>query len=231
MKTFVCTLFIFVTNFIAASEPNSIVVMLGDSTTDQGLPWVVLKELNQKLKIPLSRKRMINAGKGGDNATSALRRLELDVLAHKPNIVTVSFGLNDTGGRKPKEYGQSVRKIVRALKAANINVILMTSTPFNNQRHFWAKQKEFQKMGGLDEYMDREFCEQVRTISKEENVLLCDLHKIFKAKFKQDSEAINRLISRDGVHLTGEGLNLMAQQIAPLLEQLINQKKGNTVAE
>ena len=86
-------------------------------------------------------------------------------------------------------------------------------------------------MGGLDEYMDREFCEQVRTISKEENVLLCDLHKIFKAKFKQDSEAINRLISRDGVHLTGEGLNLMAQQIAPLLEQLINQKKGNTVAE
>ena len=231
MKTFVCTLFIFVTNFIAASEQNSIVVMLGDSTTDQGLPWVVMKELNQKLKIPLSRKGMINAGKGGDNATSALRRLELDVLAHKPNIVTVSFGLNDTGGRKPKEYGQSVRKIVRALKAANINVILMTSTPFNNQRHFWAKQKEFQKMGGLDEYMDREFCEQVRTISKEENVLLCDLHKIFKAKFKQDSEAINRLISRDGVHLTGEGLNLMAQQIAPLLEQLINQKKGNTVAE
>ena len=143
MKTFVFTLFIFVTNFISASEPNSIVVMLGDSTTDQGLPWVVMKELNQKLKIPLSRKGMINAGKGGDNATSALRRLELDVLAHKPNIVTVSFGLNDTGGRKPKEYGQSIRKIVRTLKTADINVILMTSTPFNNERHFGQSEKYF----------------------------------------------------------------------------------------
>ena len=225
MKTFVFTLFIFVTNFIGASEPNSIVVMLGDSTTDQGLPWVVMKELNQKIKIPLSRKGMINAGKGGDNATSALKRLELDVLAHKPDIVTVSFGLNDTGNRKPKKYGQSIRKIVRTLKAADINVILMTSTPFNNERHFWAKRKEFQKLGGLDEYMDREFCEQVRTISKEEKVLLCDLHKIFKKKFKRDPEAIKRLISKDGVHLTGEGLSLMAQNIAPLLEQLINPKQ------
>ncbi|MDB4626024.1 hypothetical protein OAE01_02330, partial [Akkermansiaceae bacterium] len=108
--------------------------------------------------------------------------------------------------------------------AADINVILMTSTPFNNKRHFWAKRKEFQKIGGLDEYMDREFCEQVRTISKEEKVLLCDLHKIFKTKFQQDPEAIKRLISKDGVHLTGEGLNLMAQHIAPLLAQMINQK-------
>jgi len=46
-----------------------------------------------------------------------------------------------------------------------------------------------------------------------------------KTKFKRDPEAIKRLISKDGVHLTGEGLSLMAQNIAPLLEQLINPKQ------
>ena len=54
-----------------------------------------------------------NAGKGGDNATSALARLEKDVLAHHPDIVTVSWGLNDTGSRKfkDKEFCEKMRSL------------------------------------------------------------------------------------------------------------------------
>lgn len=198
-----------------------VVVMLGDSTTDQGLPWVVKKQLDERIKPLLERPIMINAGKGGDRAPTALERLEKDVLVHQPDIVTVSFGLNDAGVRKPGEYGESLRKVVRTLKAAGIEVVLMTSTPFNNERHFWAKQEEYKKLGGLDEYMDREFCERVRTIAAEEAVVLCDLHAIFSEAIEKEPKRIDSLISPDGVHLTGEGLDLVALHIAPILHELL----------
>ena len=71
---------------------NPVVVMFGDSTTDRGMPTAVNKQLLELMKSTLPKPRLINAGKGGDNATSALDRLERDVLAHNPDIVTVSFG-------------------------------------------------------------------------------------------------------------------------------------------
>jgi len=196
-----------------------VVVMLGDSTTDRGMPTVVKKQLDQRIEPLLERPSVINAGKGNDNATSALERLEKDVLVHKPDIVTVSFGLNDTGGRKPEQYGESLKTIVKTLKAADIEVVLMTSTPFNNDRHGWGKQ--FEELGGLDEYMDKEFCERMRSLADSEDVLLCDLHAIFKAEIKKDADLINKLVSTDGVHLTAEGYDLVAKHIGPVLHKLL----------
>ena len=202
------------------SNAPPVVVMLGDSTTDGGMPTAVKKLLDQRIEPPTVRPSFINAGKGGDNATSALERLEKDVLAHKPDIVTVSFGLNDAGARKPGQYGESIRTIVKTLKAAGIEVVLMTSTPFNNERHSWGKQ--FEELGGLDEYMDREFCEKVRRIAEEESVPLCDLHAIFKAEIEKDAGLIDKLISTDGVHLTGAGYDMVAKQIVPVLHKLLD---------
>ena len=206
-----------------------VVVMLGDSTTDQGLPWAVKKNLDSRIEDLTARPAMINAGKGGDTATAALTRIEMDVLAHQPDIVTVSFGLNDVGSRDPDLYGKNLRKIVRTLKGAGIKVILMTSTPFNNERHFWAKKEEYQKLGGLDGYMNREFCERMRAIAKEEKIPLCDLHSIFRRTFSKDSNAINTLISQDGVHLTGEGLKKMAEHIVPMIEKLLDAPKEQSL--
>ncbi|MGB1130165.1 MAG: GDSL-type esterase/lipase family protein, partial [Haloferula sp.] len=196
-----------------------VVVMLGDSTTDQGLPWAVKKDLDARIESLTERPAMINAGRGGDTATGALKRLEKEVLAHRPDVVTVSFGLNDTGSRDPELYGRSLRRIVRSLKGAGIKVILMTSTPFINERHFWGKEEAYQKLGGLDEYMNREFCEQVRALAKEEDLPLCDLHAVFKAEFAKNPEAIDTLLSKDGVHLTGEGLKKMSEHIVPMIEK------------
>ena len=222
MKKSIQLLFVFWLFLLAGpaySEEIPVVVMFGDSTTDRGLAPVVKKKLDELIQAPGLRPKVINAGKGGDNATSALERLQKDVLAHRPDIVTVSFGLNDTGGRKPDQFKESLGMMVRILKEANIQVVLMTSTPFNNEKHGWGKQ--FQELGGLDEYMNKEFCEKVRLLSKERKVPLCDLHSIFKGEFKKDSDLINKVISGDGVHLTAEGYTLMASRIAPILQKLI----------
>ena len=39
--------------------------------------------------------KVINAGISGHTTTEGLARLDRDVLQHKPDLVTVSFGLND----------------------------------------------------------------------------------------------------------------------------------------
>jgi lysophospholipase L1-like esterase len=208
---------------IAPPKAAPVVIMFGDSTTDRGMATFVKKHLDQLIMPELQRPIVINAGKGGDNATSALDRLEKDVLAHHPDIVTVSFGLNDTGGRNPDQFKESLKKIVKTLEDADIQVVLMTSTPFNNDRHFWGEQ--FEAEGGLDEYMDKQFCEKMRSLADGKEVLLCDLHTIFQDEFKKDDDLINKVISTDGVHLTSEGYLLVTKHIAPILHKLLTERQ------
>ena len=207
---------------IESSKTAPIIVMLGDSTTDQGMPRFVKKQLDKLINSERLRPTVINAGKGGDNATSALERIENDVLAHHPDIVTVSFGLNDTGGRKPDQFKESLLTMIKIFKAADIQVVLMTSTPFNNERHGWGKQ--FEADGGLDEYMDKEFCQKMRSLANGKEVLLIDLHAIFKDAFKKDTDLINKVISSDGVHLTTEGYVRIAKHVAPMLHKLLKEQ-------
>lgn len=212
---------------IKPAEATPVVVMLGDSTTDGGMPAAVKKELEKLIPSELRRPRVINAGKGGDNATAALNRLEKEVLAHKPNLVTISFGLNDVGLRKPEQFKASLSKMIRILREAEIQILLLTSTPFNNKQHGWAK--EFEVLGGLDEYLDTEYCERMRALAKSEQVPLCDLHSKFAAEFSKDPDQINKVLSTDGVHLSAEGYVLIAKHVAPTIIELLN--KASSPAE
>lgn len=212
------------------NRPDSgppVVVMLGDSTTEGGMPVAVRKELEKlnlsKVQLPI----VINAGKGGDNATAALSRLEKDVLAHKPDLVTISFGLNDVGLCKPEEFEKSLKKMIGVFEEADIPVMLMTSTPFNNRRHGWGKK--FEENGGLDEYLDINFCEEMRSLARDQKIPLCDLHHIFKEEFKKDADLVDQLISGDGVHLTARGYDLIAKHVAPkIVKELSGAKPVET---
>ena len=64
---------------------------------------------------------------------------------------------------------------------------------------------------GLDEYLNKEYCDKVRTLADSKKILLCDLHAVFMAETKKDPEQINKIISGDGVHLTAEGYELTAK--------------------
>ena len=159
----------------------------------------------------------------GDNATSALDRLQKDVLAHSPDIVTISFGLNDTGGRKPDQFKNSLEKMIKILHDAGIQIVLITSTPFDNRRHSWGKR--FEDLGGLDEYMDKEFCQKMRSLANGKTVKLLDLHTIYRDAFRKDAALLTKMICSDGVHLTGDGTRHVAEKIAPMLHKLLTQKE------
>src|SRR4051812_6107137 len=91
---FVLTVFP-LTSFAAFQvRPHDRIVFLGDSITEQDLyPRSVEAYLVQR--SPDYELSFFNAGWPGDNADGGKPRLDRDVLALKPTLVTICFGMND----------------------------------------------------------------------------------------------------------------------------------------
>lgn len=72
------------------------VVFTGNSITDGGHyhSYIWLYYLTH---FPNRRMQFFNAGIGGDVSRQMYERLDGDVFAHKPTVVTLTFGMNDTG--------------------------------------------------------------------------------------------------------------------------------------
>lgn len=196
------------------------VVMMGDSTTlcaDMMAGHKLTDYVQTHLASNgLANPRVINAGKGRDTVHGAYPRLKADVLDHHPDLVTLSFGLNDTVYLTPQQFRTGLELLVRTIQTGTTaRIVLVTSTPFVNERHSVAAQ--FKDKGGLDEYMDANICSETREVAKKFNLPLCDLHASFKAEFKKDPRLTAALIQADGVHLTDEGNQMAARYLFPVI--------------
>ena len=83
-----------------AKEPMRI-VCIGDSITGVYYHSGSVRAYPEMLQIALQKLHpkasitVCNAGISGDTSKGGLARLERDVLAHKPHLVTIMFGMND----------------------------------------------------------------------------------------------------------------------------------------
>ena len=125
----------------AAFSQEMVVVAFGDSTTarrdkDGVVVYATLLERAFAAKgIPA---KVVNAGVGGNSTTDARARFEKDVLAHKPNLVIIQFGLNDAtvnvwtdppATQPPvsaQQYEENLRYFVKTLKCRGAEIIMMT---------------------------------------------------------------------------------------------------------
>jgi len=211
----------------SAPERGYTVVMMGDSTTlsarsDEGDKLTdCVQACFDSLYKTKGKVSIVNAGKGGDTARAALSRLQHDVLDKDPQVVTLSFGLNDTS-RPSAEYRESLEELILAIqKNSQAKILLITSTPFDNNRHVW--KDEYAE--GLDAYMDKAICRHTRDLSEKYALPLCDLHRTFATAFERDAKLKNRIIRPDGVHLTPAGNQMAAQHLAPQLHKLLTEKQ------
>jgi lysophospholipase L1-like esterase len=210
-----------------AQQRTLTIVMLGDSTTlcarnpaGKKLPELVQEGLQSAFKNKDTTIKVINSGVGSDTAKGGLARLAGAVLDHKPDLVTISFGLNDTGVSTPEEFEKSLREMIeRIRKDTKAKVMLVTSTPFDNKRHGWGAQ--YATKGGLDEYMDARYCARMRVLSKELKTSLGDLHTDFKTAIKKDPKLLGKTIMDDGVHLSDDGNVLAAKLLVPKIVEAV----------
>ncbi len=208
------------------------IVMFGDSTTAYrpgAIQKVYSVRVAEALQGVASSLTVHNAGVGGNMTEQALLRLDRDVLAHRPRIVVVQFGINDSAidvwrdppAKEPRvsqtQYAANLREIVSRVRAAGAKPILMTANPLR-----WTpKLKELygkppyrpELVDGFEAPTLQPYVEIVRSVASELSVPLIDVHQEFN-KRHVDSMLL------DGMHPNDQGHELIASLLVPVIRDL-----------
>lgn len=201
------------------------IVAFGDSTTAPSGTLVVYPNLLQNELIVRDRPvRVINAGIGGNTTSAALARLAAEVLAHRPDLVVVQFGINDSAvdvwknppavePRVPLEqFEANLRGIVQTLRARSAKVILMTPNPLRwtlRLRELYHRPPyDLTVKDGMNVRL-RDYAETVRRIARTEKVGLVDIFNAFADWDTRAEGSIDALLL-DGMHPNEQGHRLVA---------------------
>lgn len=118
------------------SLPGMTLAFFGDSQTDNrhwsspGHYPNILQELFAEANPGIT---VVNAGIGGDDSGEGLKRIEHDVLAHRPDVCFVFFGGNDSAfyGRDhstitPDQFEANTKAIIERLQSVECRPVLVT---------------------------------------------------------------------------------------------------------
>jgi len=125
-------------------QQNDRVIFVGNSITEAGA-YVSYVYLYYMTHFPDRKLVIMNGGIGGDKAADIYRRLDYDVLARQPNVLVLTFGMNDTGyfefngndaektARERIAASRRNYQLVeqRLLQLPRIRKILMSSPPYD----------------------------------------------------------------------------------------------------
>jgi hypothetical protein len=100
---------------------------------------ILTLERGQPVPAPKDHQVLIvKAGVGGDDTPRALRRMDADVIAHKPDAVVVMLGVNDEnrlhdgGNTVPvDDYKENLEQIAKKIHAAHGLAVFMTPSMKN----------------------------------------------------------------------------------------------------
>ena len=133
---------------------------------------------------PTVQVNIINSGISGDCAAWGVKRLERDILSYNPDLVVVSYGLNDSskGMDGIKEYIHSLETIFLSLKDKETEIVFLTQNYMNTQISPHLKEEKFinlaksfsentQNSGVLKAYFE----EAIKSCEKY-NVKVCNLY-------------------------------------------------------
>lgn len=164
---------------------------------------------------------VLNKGIGGNSTADLLRRLGPDLMAHGPDLVIIMAGTNDllnSGKMVPlATYLRQMRKIADTLLQSGIEVVLISPPPVDTNylllRHppsaFAIPPNEKLSIAR----------DSLRTLCAEKELLFIDLFRAFEKRrlprHNRDKIIRNEANSqsKDGVHMTAKGNELLAKII------------------
>lgn len=152
------------------------VVFLGDSITEQRL-YTDYVETYLAARYPELELTFSNAGLSGDTAAGGCRRLDSDVLALRPDVVTICYGMNDGGFRPMRPdlratFATAMRELVTRLKAAGARVVLLTPGMVDATANWYLGAV------GYNITALRELADEVLNLASAENLPAADLHRL-----------------------------------------------------
>lgn len=195
------------------------IVMLGDSITQAGgQPGGYVSQVGYYLRAlyPDHPVEIVNAGVSGHRSSEMRERFERDVLERKPDLVTISVGINDVWhgfdadhpqGDGPRgipltAFEENVHAMVESARRAQVRVLLFTTTVFEDQAESPRNRKA------------REYNRVLRRLSGLPGTSLADQNAVFAAAWQATLKARQGpRLTTDQVHLTPAGETLMARVV------------------
>jgi len=190
-------------------KPGDRVVFLGDSITAQALYTKLVEDFVTAFR-PELKVEFFNAGVGGDTTWGALSRLDKDVLAQNPTVVTICFGMNDAGYRPTVDsqrldrYRKSLEELIARLKPV-ARVVLLTPPAVDEDRSEGLK--------GYNQTLAA-FVQAVQEIGQKHRLRVVDTyHPMLEALKRGKVQDPAFTLIPDGVHPQEPGQLVMAIQI------------------
>lgn len=211
------------------AKPPLTIVTLGDSITRGERTGVKREEtfaalLEADIKARGVEVKVINVGIGGERTDGALARLEKDVLAVKPKLVTIMYGTNDSyvdkGQDKPRltreEYRANLAKLVQNIRAAGAIPVIMTEPR-------WGKTAGANGAGEHPNIRLESYMEACREVARELKAPLVDHYAAWSG-----AEKAGRVIgdwTTDQCHPNPAGCRVLADAILPVVLQAVAPEK------
>jgi lysophospholipase L1-like esterase len=198
-------------------EPNDRILFTGDSITDSGrirdqeyslgltgYPAFIAARLQAYLASP--ELKIFNRGIGGNRAKDLLGRIEPDLLALKPTVISILIGINDVWRRydaakdptSAETFAQNYRAILEKI-SSELDARVVLLEPFllhvPEDRYTWRED--------LNPKID-----VVRKLAVEFGAELIPLDGLFA---KMATQAPAEYWAADGVHPTAAGHALIAE--------------------
>lgn len=224
LKRVLCVVFaLSATSLIAQAQerPTLRIITLGDSITKGVRPGVTPEQtfaalLQKQLRAEGISTEVSNTGIGGERTDQVLKRLDEDVLAKRPHLVTIMYGTNDSYVDKGKTesritadaYESGLTEIVTRLKAAGITPVLMTEPS-------WAEGAGTNGLGEHPNVRLGPYMERCRSVAKAQDLLLVDHYGHWSAELKRGIKLLPW--TTDACHPNPRGHEELAHRIVQVI--------------
>ncbi len=217
------------------------IVCLGDSITEAGenpggYVWLVRHYLDAL--YPEEAIETINAGISGHRAPDMLARFKRDVLDRRPDLVTISVGVNDVwhgfsdnhplgdgpGGVPLDEFRRDVESMVSQAQVTGMKVVVLSTTVI------------YEDLNSPENLKVAKYNQALHDIARAHGCLFIDFQKPFRSlirDYRANTGGRDNLLTVDGVHMNAEGNKVMAHTILtglgipPQLQQSVEQHVAN----
>ncbi len=187
---------------------RKIYVAFGDSITDgYGVPRGFVSFLTEWISkaYPDLDLVTINTGMSGDTSQGGLYRLGRNVIEHRPDLVSINFGVNDAfSGISPRQFSDNLRDMASRIRDAGCDRILMLSCEAIPED--WAEQQVLP------------YWEAMKAVAKEVGCVYADVHGRWVEELRAGRPESDLIISGD-LHPNEEGHRLIAEAVFEAMQE------------